>query len=318
MTTLQRLRTDLHRQWDATTLGFGALFATLFGIQLWTMLVTETTQVIVDGFGPQSVPMFTTSAVASLVGLGGGTLVYVRYRALDLGMSWPREGTWPIALAVIVAPALLAVAVSAVGNALFGVSLSAITQQWLSPQVSAEFVFLHLVPSDVFRGIGAGLLICGVIYESVHRLVGADDAAGLAALFIGYYWLMPWSPIPTIPPSLTDSILFALTLLLAVAFGMAVGVLYRTLSDSQHASALARRDIPVFGVAFVGILGIASDLLTFPQDVRHLLWILVLGLAVIGYARTRSVWVAVLSLVTYHVGVSAVVWVEASLGLAVM
>ncbi|MFD1588195.1 hypothetical protein ACFR9U_14530 [Halorientalis brevis] len=318
MTVLRELRTDLHHRWEATTLGFGVLFVALVGIQLWKLLVMETVQVIVDGFGLGSVPMGTTSALVSLVGPGLGALVYVRYRKLDLGTSRPRNGTWPIALAVIFAPALLAAAVSAVGNAMFGVSLSAITQQWVSPQVSAEFVLLHLVQPDVFRGIGEGLLICGVIYESVRSLVGDDDATGLAALCIGYYWLMPWAPIDTIPPSLTDSIVFAMTVLLTVAFGVAVGVLYQTLADTHQTNTLSRRHIPVFGVAFVSILSVTSRLTTFPHNVHHLLWIPVLGLAVLGYARTRSVWVAVLSLVAYQVAVHAIVLVEATLGLAVV
>lgn len=247
--------------------------------------------------------------MASLVGLGGGALAVARYRDIDIGLSAPRRGSWPSALGAVVAPAALVVAVAAVGNALFGVSLSAMTMVGFSAEISVGTFLLTVVVPSAFLGVGYALLFCGLVYERAHELLDSGEAAAVAAMLAGFFWVLPVDPMGV---RLTVGGAFELlaSLVFGVAFAAVLGLLYGR--DGPSFAGLASHHWVVLVVAAVGVVGVATDL-TDVRAVGELLWVAALALAVVGYARTRSVWVAALSLVVFRITLLGVVFVESSL-----
>lgn len=302
---------------DATALGLGALFAGLVAISLWASAVGTAAR-SVSGPLDGSSAIVVVSGLTSLAGLGLGAVAYARYRGLDIGTAAPFRGAWLTTLGAIAAPAVLVAGVAAAGNVLADVTLSAMTQRWVAGDAVPRVLLVTAVVPAVFVGVGYGVLFCGVVYERVRALVGPDHAVAVAAAMVAFFRLLPIDAVAGLPVSLGNAVELVASLVFGVAFGMAVGVLSRHVRTGAPLRALDPRHAAVLVLAGVGIVGVATDLTSLSRTVGDLLWITALGVAIVGYERTRSVWVPVLSIATFQVAVLAVLYLEARLGLAVL
>lgn len=317
---LQARFVGLGRRWDATSVGLGATFALLIGMSLWASAVGHGARYAsrwldTAGWFGAAGPLVVVSGLTSLGGLVLGSIAYARSRGLELGIGLPERGSWPAAVGVAVAPVALVVGAAAAGNAVFGVTLSAMSGHWISPDASVRVLLLTVVPPATFAGLGYGFLLCGIVYERVHALIGPDDAVAVAAALVGFFWLLPVDVLG-IQFGVGGAVEVVLSLVFGVAFGAGLGVVRRRLDDDELA-ALVPGHALVVGVALVGVVGAATELAELPGAVGDLLWIAVLGIAVLGYERTRSVWVPALSIAAFNAAVSGVVYVESLRGLAV-
>jgi hypothetical protein len=313
--TISRVRSAVGERWDPTALELGGVFLALTGVSLWSGLVASSVQAAVGPLvGPQS-SILLVSAATSVVGLCGGSVAYARYRGFDLRLSTPASGTGASAAATVVAPALLAAAVSVVGNALFGVSLSAVLQYGISPDLSLGRLARVAVLPAAFVGAGYGAVVSAVVVESVRERVARSDAAAVATLLAGFFWLLPLRPVSRLPTGVGSAYELLVTLVFGVAFGAALGVLYRRRRSSAE-SRLSRRDAALVALAAVGVVAAATGLTNATDVVENLLWVAALGIAAVGYHRTRSAWVAVLALSGFSVALRLIAYAEATLGLA--
>lgn len=299
----------------ATALGLGVVFVALVGVSLWSAAVAWIAQVAsrVIGVGH---PIPLLSGVTAVVGLGGGSMLYARYRGFDLGLSGPRRRTWGTALAAVLAPALLVGLASVVGTVAFGVTVSEVTQRGVATDLSVGDVLGWTVLPAAFLGLGYGLLVCGVVVESVRTAVDPEDTAVLATALLAFFWLLPVGPVTRLPADLGAAYELLVTLVFGAAFGMGVGVVYDALDAGRRVTTLSAREVAVVFVASVGVVGVATGLNSVPEVVREGLWIAALGIAVVGYLRTRSAWVAALALAGFVTALRLVPYVEATLGVA--
>lgn len=299
---------------DGLALGLGSLFAALVAISIWSSAVAYAAQFAVGRTGDVPHPLIVLSGLTSILGLALGSAAYVRHRDLDLGLSLPSRESLPTALAVVFAPAALAVGASLVGNMALGVPLAGMSQRWISPDLSVPFLLGLVVLPAAFVGLGYGFLFCGAVYERVCDLVGPGNALPVAVALVGFFWLLPVEALAGVRPTPGGLFELGVSLVFGVAFGMALGVLSWYTGDDT--AELADRHLVVLGVALFGVLGVGTDLLAFPRAVGDLLWVVALAVALLGYERTRSVWVSAAAIAVFQVATSAVVYVEATLGLA--
>lgn len=307
--------------WDPTAVGLGALFAVLVGVSLWTGVVAHAVQFLLRWYpgGPPG-SLILASAGATLFGVGLGAVAYARYRGLDLRWSRPRRGTWTAGVATVLAPAGLVAAASLVGNAVFGVPLSGMVQQWVSPEASTTLLLGVTLPTAAAVGVGYGLLLCGVVPERIRDLVGPDATVPVAVAVVGFFRLLPVDLFRGLRLGVGGTVETGLSLVFGVAFAASLGVLYRRQSGDGGVVAtlrrLDRRHLAVVAVAAVGVVGVATELTELPRAAGDLLWVAALGIAVVGYDRTRSLWVPVLALAAFDAAVTGVVYAEALYGLA--
>ena len=312
---ISRVRSAVGERWDPTALELGSVFVALTAVSLWSGLVASAAQAVVGVLaGPPSSLLFVSAATSAL-GLCGGSVAYARYRGFDLGLSTPASGTAAGAAAIVAAPVLLVAAASAVGNALFGVPLSAVMQYGVSPDVSLGRLALLVVPPAAFVGVGYGTVVSAVVVESVRGRVASGDAVAVATLVVGFFWLLPLRPVSRLPTGFGAAYELLVTLVFGVAFGAALGVLYRR-RRSSAGSRLSRREAALVVVAAVGLVAAATGLTSAAEVVENLLWVVAFGLAAVGYHRTRSVWVAALALSGFSVALRLVAYVEATVGVA--
>lgn len=313
--SLASLTARFEQRWDPTALALGSVFVGLITVSLWSAVVAEGAQFLFQHVGSLSFPLFLLSGVTSVLGLGLGAVGYSRYRGFDLELSGPQSGSWGSAVAVVVAPTLAALLVSALGNAVFRVPLSTMTNRLINPDISIASFLFHVVPPALFVGFGYGFVVCAVVSETVRAVVEPEGAVGMAALIVGYFWLLPLGIFGRLPLTPGSAFEIGVTLVFGVAFGMGIGILYRALESADPITALSHRDSVILVVAAFGIFGVATGLNSLSEVVVELLWIGALSLAVIGYEQTRSVWVAVLSLIGFSVTLSFISYTEAALGL---
>lgn len=167
-----------------------------------------------------------------------------------------------------------------------------------------------------FVGLGYGFLFCGVAYERVRDLIGPDDAVAVAAALVGFFWLLPVEALQGLRLGVGSVVEIALSLVFGVAFGMGIGILYRY--DESRVDGLDARHVVVLAVAMVGVAGVTTEVTELPRAASDVMWVAVLGLAVFGYERARSVWIPVLSIVVFEVVLVGVVYAESLLGLAAL
>lgn len=316
MTTLpRRLLERFIRDRDDTAVGLGLLFAGLVGVGLWAGAVAHAAQFVFGRVSGVPGQVVLLSGLTGLFGLVLGSLAYARFRGLTIEMGVPRRGAWPSALAVGFAPALLVLGVAVLGNAVFDVTLSAMVQRRINPDGSTPTLLVTVAPPAVFLALGYGFLFCGVVCERVRGLVGSERTVAVATALSGLFWLLPVDAVQRLRLDVGGLVEIALSLLFGVAFGMSLGILYRR-GDGMSFSGLDRRELVVVAVAAIGVLGVGMELLELPRSVGDLLWVAGLAIAIVGYARTRSVWPSVLSLVVLALAISGVVYAEAVLGLA--
>jgi len=290
------------------TVALGAVVAALVAVSLWSGAVVWATGAVARGFGGLPSALLVVpfvAAVALVVGAAG----YARFRGFAVRLSAPRRGTWPTAVAAVVAPVALVAVASAVAVLGFGTSLGAATGRLVSPSLSPLGFLLRVAPPSAMVGLGYGVVVCWVVVESVDGVVAPEDVSAVAALLVGVFWLLPLGIVARLPVTAGAAFEFAATLVFGAAFGGAVGAVHR----SRRAGAWvpsSRRGRALLALAVVGLAGVGTGL----EPVETLLWLPALAATVVGYRRTRSVLVAALTMSAFTVSLRAVGYVEAVLG----
>lgn len=310
----ERLATAFDGSRDATVFGLGALFAGLAAVSVWASAVAHAVQFLSQTGGLPE-PLLLVSGATSLVGLALGSLAYARYRGVDLSLGLPRRDALLTGFGAVVAPAALLLATAAASNAGFGVPLSELTNRYVNPDASAWTLARLMGLPAVFLGLGYGFLFCGLVYERVRELVAPGDAVVVGALLVGFFWLLPIEPTG-VSLAVGSLVEFALSLFFGVAFGMAVGIVYLQAETAAGVRGLAWRHLLVLALAVVGVFGAATGLTSPGEVVTNVLWLAALGIGLLGYERTRSVWVPALALVLFNLTLAGVVYVEAALGVS--
>jgi hypothetical protein len=317
----ETLTGKLETTWGKTTVGLGGVFAALVAIAAWFGIVATVFQGAILRRIGASMPatLLLAVGVATVFGIVLGGMVYARYRNLHLGWSLPSREHWASTLFALLAPLVLVGLASLLGNALFETGVSAMTQQQVSPNTSLSFLILiSLLPGFVTGG-GYGLLLGAVVFERVRQLVDESDAAAVAVALAGGFWLLPIEGGRSMQLTPGSAIETALSLIFGVAIAMAIGILYRRGDGGWSLPDLDTVDVTdaiVVLIAIVGVLGVGTDLIEVPRSIGDLLWVIGIGIAIVGYDRTRSVWVPVLSLAIFGAAVNGIVYVESVVGLA--
>lgn len=314
---LHRFRLRLQQQWNTAARGLATVFLVLVGVSLWSGIIARVAQYGADIAGID-VPLLLVSGVTAVFGVGAASIVYAQYRGYTPGLSIPRGDSWLMSLSLVIAPLLIVALVSVVGNTVLGVSLSAMIHRWISPDISLQVFVIHILPPAVFLGFGYGILVCGVVVESIRDLVADEDVTWISALVIGFFWLLPIEGVASLPVSLGSAYELIVTIVFGIAFGLALGSFYGVYRAGGDRTALTRRHLAVFAVAGLGVFGIATGLTNVSTIIKSALWVFVLSLSVVGYQRSRSTWVAVLIITVFMIALRVVTYIEAALGVATM
>lgn len=311
--SIQRLRSVI-TNWNQQTRTLGAIFVALAAVSLWASVVASAGQ-FVSQMLTSMASLLVISAMTGIVGFGLGTVAYTRYRGFELGMRWPRRDALVTAGLTVITPMALTLVVSAVGNGLFDVSLSLLAHRRISPNAGVEFVVAQVLPPAIFVGVGYGILVSGVVAETLRSVVASDDVSWIAALVIGFFWLLPIDTVARLPVTLGSAFELTVTLVFGVGFGLAVGTLYEAFETDAGVAAFTTGDWLLFVVAFVGVFGIVTGLSDISEVVVESLWIVALSSAAAGYLRTDSVWVAVATVAGFTVTFRLVIYAESVSGL---
>lgn len=296
----------------------GSLFVTLFAVSLWTQLVASVgygrLRASLDLGGSSPVHVIVVPTFFLYVGgLALGTLVYAQVRNVEIPFGLPARSDLRVALATVLAAPLLVAAAGLAGHFLFDTSMSAMAQIRYAPDATLSFlVFESLVPAT-FEGLGYGLLFFGVVHERLRAETTPRHALVLTPTVVWFFWQIHREAQTDLfaPMALAH---FALLVLVGVAFGSSLGLLYRgTVRDS--AGQLVRAVyVPVFTFGLLGVFGVISGL-DFPTVVLDAVHLAGFGLAGYAYERTRSIWVPVVVLAVLLAAPDAGAFVETAAGL---
>lgn len=308
------VRHPLYRQ-NPASVGLGALFVVVAAVQAWTRLVGlgfVTVEPMLPAF-PGS-PIALGAVATSLVGTSLGALAYVRLRGIGLRVTSPSREDLPTVAATAVAPALLVVGAATVAAAL-DTTYSAIAQRYIAPDAAPVVVGTVVVVPALLGAVGHTLLYHGVVQERVRALTDPAHAVALTTVVLGVVVAIPLTtPNPvTLDPA--PVAIFGVTLLVTVAVGASVGLLYR---GTVRESVDAVRDIrylPVVAVGLFGLVAAALELAEFPTAAYDLLRLATVAVAAYGYERTRTLLTPALALATFRVTSGLVPYAEAVLGL---
>jgi len=284
-------------------------------MSLWSGVVARIVQYSSHVTGG-SLSLLLVSGVTSVLGLGVGSVVYAWYRGFDLAVRAPQRGSWLPIVVLVAAPLLVLALVSAIGNIVAGLPLSTITHRWISPEISPVIFLTQIVLPAVFLGLGYGMLVCGVVVESIRAVVADEDVTWVSALVIGLFWLLPINAVASLPFTLGSAYELLVTLVFGIAYGLALGSLYRVFKTEDPPTHLARRHLAVFFLAGIGVIGIVTGILSISELIESALWVIMLTLSVVGYQRARSTWVAVLIITAFTHGLRIIIYIEAVLGVA--
>jgi hypothetical protein len=291
----------------------GSLFVTLFAVYVWMRLVASVgyrqLRNVLDlgGTGPFHV-LTVPSFFIYVGGFALGAVVFARVRSVEIPFGLPASDDLSVAaVTILAAPLLVAVAgISAIFA--FDTSMGAMAQVRYAPDAGLSFlVFSSVVPS-LFEGLGYGLLFFGVVHERLREETTPRHALVLTPVVAWFFGEMH-SLAQTrflVPAALAH---FALLVLVGVAFGASLGLLYRgTVRDS--AGQLVRPVyVPVFTIGLLAVFGVLSGL-DFPEALLDGARVAALALAAYGYERTRSIWVPVLVVAVLLVTVDAAAFAE--------
>ncbi|MFB6161336.1 MAG: hypothetical protein ABEJ61_09205 [Haloferacaceae archaeon] len=308
-------RHPLYRQ-NPASVGLGALFVVVAAVQVWTRLVGLAFVAV-----EPALPAFAGSPIAlgsvATYGLGMslGALAYVRLRGIDLRVALPSREHLPTVAATTLAPAGLVLGTAAVAAAV-DTTYSAIAQRYISPDAPTAFVLSTLLVPALAGAVGHALLYHGVVQERVRALTDPEHAVGLTTVLVGVVVAVPLTspnPLSLDPANLA---IFGVTLLVTVAVGASVGLLYRGTVRESVDSVRDVRYLPVVAVGLFGLVAAALELAEFSTAAFDLLRLATVAVAAYGYERTRTLLAPTLAVAAFRVTSAFVPYAEAVFGLA--
>ncbi|WP_135826108.1 hypothetical protein [Halorussus ruber] len=291
----------------------GSLFVTLFAVYVWMRLVASVgyrqLRNVLDlgGTGPFHV-LTVPSFVMYVGGFALGAVVYARVSGIEIPFGFPASDDLLVTAATVLsAPLLVAVAGIAAIFA-FDTSMVAMAQVRYAPEARLSFlVFSSFVPS-LLKGLGYGLLFFGVVHERLREETTPRHALVLTPVVAWFFWEMHSLALTRflVPAALAH---FALLVLVGVAFGSSLGLLYRGAVRDSAGQLVRAVYVPVFTLGLLGVFGVVSGL-DLPEALLDAARLAALGLAAYGYERTRLIWVPVLVVALFLVSVDAAAFAE--------
>lgn len=296
----------------------GSVFVTLFAVSLWMRLVAgvgyHRLRALLDLGGPSplyviAIPTF----FVYVVGLALGTVVYARVRHVEIPFGLPTKADLPVAVATVLSAPLLVAVAGLAGHLLLDTSMSAMAQIRYAPDAGLSFLLLASVVPAVFEGLGYGFLFFGVVHERLRAATTPRHAVVLTPAVVWFFRAIH-GEVQTDLLAPIALVHLALLVVVGVAFGSSVGLLYRGAVRDSAGQLVRAIYIPVFTLGLLGVFGVVSGL-EFPTAVLEAVHLAGFGLAAYGYERTRSIWVPVVVLGVLLAGPDVGAFVEAAVGL---
>jgi hypothetical protein len=302
------------RRENPEAVAIGRLFVVLAAVHLWTLAVaTGYAQFSSAARVWSAAPLVLGAFVTDVLGFGLAALAYVSRRRLDVPTGAPAVSR---TLLVAVLTPLCLVGVVALGAHAGDTSLAALSQRTYSPTVELSFlVQTALVPAG-FEAVGTGLLLFAAVQTRLSDVTTPAAAVVLTPVVAGVFFHAPMEALSLGRLDAVAFLLFALSVVVSVGVGLTAGLLYRGLRRDDLNSVLRPAYAPVLVVGGVGLLGALLELVELPHGVVDVLSLVVVAVAAVAYARTRSVWTPIATLFIYHVAVGAVTFLEVTAGLA--
>jgi hypothetical protein len=294
----------------------GGLLAVLLLAGLWTTLVARAVLAVTDALPVDLTSPFLFGAfVTNVLGYGVPAVAYARFRGVDLRLSRPSVDDLPAVFLALVVPALLLGGVSLLGNALFDTPLSAVLQRFVSPRAGLAAVARSTLGPAVFGAVGVGLLYYGTVMGVIRERLGAGPVATvvLTTVVAGFFRLVAWGSSVSGPADLP---FVAVLLVVLVAFGASVGLLYRGVERGSLRDSLTRWDAPVLVVGWLALFAALLELVELPASLQGPLWVLVLATGALAAERTDSAVAGAVAVFSFHLSAGLAVYGEALLGLA--
>jgi len=308
-------RSFLQRNPEAV--GIASLFLALFAVNAWAALVGAVTYrefgflLGFDNVLSFLFPIF----VFHVVGTGLGAWLYARRYGHEIPFGFPEKSRRRVAAGVVSAPIALITITALVANAL-DTSVSSIAQVGYSPTAQLSFLVSTSFVPAALRGLAYGLLFFGVVHERLRRVTTPRHAILLTPIIAGFFREVTGGSLNATDFEASAIPYLVTIVVVSVAFGTCVGLLYRGTVRDSLADVLRFAYVPVFVVGLLGFVGVALELGEFPTSAVDLLWIGVFGIAAYGYERTRSVWVPVVAMAAFAAGLDAAGYLETVAGVA--
>lgn len=290
---LDSLRRDSSNPRHEDALEFGLLFG-LVAASMATQAAVVWAVRSAHRYLPEALssPYLVSYVAVYVVGTALLALAYSWFRGIQLPRTLPTTSELPIVAATVLAPAVAVGTVAAVGHTFLDVTITEMLGIVYAPAVNRSYLLHRAGTLALCGGLGLGLLVHGAAQGSLRERIDPDHAVVVAAGLGGVYYgvdaiagTLLFSPAP----------LLTLVVVVAVAVGLGVGVgtLYRATADDR------RLDTAENAVALLAVLAGTGVLLTGIDgrgDVLHGgLWMVAFGVAALGYERTRSLLVPILS-----------------------
>lgn len=295
-------------------------FVVLAAVGLWSSVVSVGYRQLIPPDPGPTLSLLVGPLAFYFVAYTLPAVAYVYARDVDVPLSVPGRDDVPAVALAWAIPVVLVGAVAVVGNVAFGVPLSDVTGNWVSPDASTLFLARWVLVSAGVRALGLGLLFFAVIYPTLRDVAQPGHAVALTAFVALVYEALPFSfGFSPLDPALAA--LSALAFVVSVVVGLALGVVYRDVEDAGSARAAVEsvREGPYVALAVAGCVGlvlVAAGMAEFPDVVVGSLWVAVVAAGAAVLERTRSLWPALVTVSVYEAALVLVVYVEAVLGLA--
>lgn len=310
---LEALTTRRAIERDPEAVAIGSLFLLMFGTYAWAILVARA------GYSPLSplvasneVQVFVLPAfLIQITGLAFAASVYARVRNVEIPFGLPARNRLPIAAGTVATPVLLVAVAAVLGHSLFDASVSAAVGHRYSPRAPLATVAIGSVPPALLRGVGYGLLFFGVAHERLRAVTTPRHAVVLTPLVVGFFWQVHTALVHVVRFDSFATTNVALAVLVGVAFGASLGLLYRGTVRAPVEHLLRARYVPVFTLGLLGVAGVVLPLADVSDSAFDILRLSVFVVATYGYERTRSIWVPILAVAAFPAALDFARYLEA-------
>lgn len=235
---------------------------------------------VVPGMGVPGVLFVThVSFVAGLALLGGA---YVRVRDLEVGLALPAREHLPLVGSAAAVPAAL-VGLTAATAALTGTSLGDVASNGYPTDPSAAVVVTFVLLTPLVVSVGYALLYQVLVQETLRASVERRLAALLTATVAAFLLFGSSGGLPFVPDRGH--------LLGAVLFAIAIGVAGYGNERIDRAWLRPLAAVPALTIFAVAILEAVVGIGTIADGLFLATHLAALGVAAVGYERTRSLFV---------------------------
>jgi len=305
-------------QLDGDTVEFGLLYLLLVAVAVFeTVAVEWLYDPVAAAISIAPAGEVVAGSILGVTGLVAAPLLFVRLYGVAIPTGLPDRGAVTVAIMAVVAPLAILAAMAGVAHVLLQSTISGVTQGWYGSEVSFAFLFQMEILPALLIGIGYALLFNGAVQGTIRERFDARTAIVVATVIAGgYQWFDPGLHLRPFA-LLHFLVLTGLIVLLGDAAGLLVRM--RDANDTLREQLTEPRTV-VFVLAGVVVtsmlvnVGMGATALT--ELLSSLAWIAVFAVAAIGYERTRSIWVPMLSVAVFQIAIGLTQYAEFLYGFA--